>query len=133
MIGYNTIKALDELGFKKLQPFGSRVVGCATKDSDYDYLVLVEYRPTTLGMEGTDFFPDTDNPLYGMDFSSWRSGKVNLVFTNSEDYYNATIAALEFCTKYKVYDKQDRCHIHEVYRDATKFRHIEAFEVDIAF
>ena len=106
---------------KKVLPFGSRVVGCATDSSDYDYLVLVGFRPTTGDLCGTGFEPDSSDPLYGEDFSSWKKGDVNLVFTNSEVYFNATLKACEFCKKYKVYDKKDRCEVHEAFRDAAKY------------
>ena len=107
---------------KKFQPFGSRVVGCATEKSDYDYLVLVDHRPHTDEMAWTGFKPDADDPLYGEYFSSWKKGDINLVFTDSEGYYEATLEACEFCKKYKVFDKPDRCKIHEVFRDAAKLR-----------
>lgn len=102
--------------------FGSRAVGCAKENSDYDYLVLVKVRPTTdsywlkLG-----FIPDTDDPLYGEDFSSWRKGSINLVFTDDPDYFKVTLEASDFCKKYKVFDKADRCKIHESFRDQQKF------------
>jgi len=73
-------------------------------------------------MEGTGFIPDSSDPIYGVDFSSWRNETgINLVFTDSEDYFNATIEACEFCTKYKVFDKADRCRVHEAFRNAVKF------------
>ncbi len=102
--------------------FGSRLVGCAKEDSDYDYLVLVRERPCTnscwfeLG-----FTPDTDDPLYGVDFSSWRKGNMNLVFTDNHDYFKVTLEASEFCRKYEVFDKADRCKVHESFRDQQKF------------
>jgi len=99
-----------------MAPFGSRVVGCAKKDSDYDYLVLVKSKPTIHDMRGTGFDPDSGDPLYGKYFSSWRKGDVNLVFTNSKQYYDVTIEACLFCTKYKVYDKAERCMIHERFK-----------------
>lgn len=68
-------------------------------------------------MHGTGFETDSSDPLYGVYFSSWRSGDVNLVLTDSPDYFGATIRACEFCKKYKVYDKADRCMIHEKFRD----------------
>lgn len=107
---------------KKVVPFGSRVVGCATEKSDYDYLVLCTLRPSLDDLRGTDYTPDAEDPLYGVDFSSWKNGNINLVFTDSEDYFNATIRACEFCKKYKVYDKADRCEIHEAFRSAVKFK-----------
>ena len=117
----DTMKALSGVPFTKVAPFGSRVVGCATDKSDYDYLILVRERPTTDDMADTGFKPDVDDPLYGKDFSSWRSDNVNLVFTDSESYFDATIEACEFCRKYKVYDKADRCKVHEYFRDAVKY------------
>ena len=114
------MKLLTKLSFIKMAPFGSRVVGCATEKSDYDYLVLVKQRPSTSDMFDTGFEPDSGDPLYGAYFSSWRSGDVNLVFTNSADYFDATVEACEFCKKYKVYDKADRCMIHEKFRDSIK-------------
>jgi len=101
---------------KMLAPFGSRVVGCATDTSDYDYLVLADYRPDLVSLAYTGFEPDTSDPLYGVYFSSWRNGNVNLVFTDSKGFFDATVEATEFCRKYKVYDKTDRCRVHEAFR-----------------
>ena len=106
---------------RKVEPFGSRVIGCATENSDYDYLVLATHRPSTSDLEGTGFVPDAKDPLYGVDFSSWKRGDVNLVFTDSEQYFQSTIEACVFCKKYKVYNKQDRCTLHKVFRDAVKY------------
>lgn len=114
------LQALSRCKFKEVRPFGSRVVGCATDTSDYDFLVLVQYRPSLEDMSGTGFTPDATDPLYGPDFSSWKNGEVNLVFTNSKEYFDATMEACAFCTKYRVYDKDDRCKIHGVFRDAVK-------------
>lgn len=110
--------ALKHVKFIKTAPFGSRVVGCAREDSDFDYLVLVRCRPSLNDMRHTAFLPDADDPLYGNYFSSWRCGNINLVFTDNSEYYEATLEACNFCRKYKVYDKADRCTIHEKFRDA---------------
>tara|TARA_R110002110_G_scaffold133494_2_gene315861 strand:+ start:2522 stop:2893 length:372 start_codon:yes stop_codon:yes gene_type:complete len=115
------IDALTRCNFKEMQPFGSRVVGCAKEDSDYDYLVLVPQRPSFENLEGTGFIPDAEDPLYGLDFSSWKKGKINLVFTTSKGYFDATIKACSFCKTYKVYDKTERCALHETYRNAAKW------------
>ena len=114
------IEVSKRCGIIDLQPFGSRVVGCATEDSDYDFLVLVPERPTLRNLAGTGFLPDAQDPLYGPHFSSWKRGKVNLVFTTSRSYFDVTLEACDFCRKYKVYDKKDRCKIHAAYRDACK-------------
>ena len=113
--------ALAKCNFITMEPFGSRVVGCATAHSDYDYLVLVPERPSLAQMEGSGFLPDCEDPLYGLDFSSWKNGKTNLVFTDSKVYFDATVEACAFCTKYEVFDKEDRCNLHEVYRSSAKF------------
>ena len=103
--------------------FGSRVVGCAKEGSDYDYLVLVKGRPVfDSDWFGLRFCPRCGmDPLYGADFSSWRKGNINLVFTDNLDYFKVTLEASEFCKKYEVYDKADRCKIHEAFRDQQKF------------
>ena len=102
--------------FILVAPFGSRAVGCATDESDYDYLVLVKVRPGTQCSMTKGYKPDSGDPLYGMYFSSWRKGKVNLVFTDYKEFFDATMEALEFCIKYKVFDKSDRCRVHEAFR-----------------
>ena len=102
--------------------FGSRAVGCAKEDSDYDYLVLVRERTcSNCDWIKRGFTPDTQDPLYGVDFSSWRKGDTNLVFTDNLDYFKVTLEASEFCKKYKVFDKADRCKVHESFRDQQKF------------
>ena len=121
----NALKKLDVI---KMAPFGSRVVGCATEKSDYDYLVLVKRRPTMREMHNTEYLPDAGDPLYGDYFSSWRFGDTNLVFTDIPEYFKATMEACEFCRKYKVYDKDDRCLIHEKFRDAAKLTTVETLD-----
>lgn len=108
--------------FIKMSPFGSRVVGCAKEDSDYDYLVLVRNRPHTDDPMVVGFEPDSGDPLYGQFFSSWRKDNVNLVFTDSEGFFNATLEAVDFCTKYKVFDKADRCRLHEAFREHLVYK-----------
>jgi predicted nucleotidyltransferase len=102
--------------------FGSRAVGCANESSDFDYLVLVKERPC-LNLKWSDlgFVPDVADPLYGVDFSSWRKGNINLVFTDNPDYFKVTLEASEFCKRYEVFDKADRCKVHEAFRDQQKF------------
>ena len=121
----NGLKKLDVI---KIAPFGSRAVGCATDKSDYDYLVLVKQKPTMDDMHNTGFLPDAGDPLYGEYFSSWRSGDINLVFTDIPGYFDATMEACEFCRKYKVYDKADRCLIHEKFRDAAKLPMVKTLD-----
>ena len=101
---------------REFAPYGSRVVGCAKEDSDYDYIVYCTARPTSADMEDTGFEPDSTDPLYGDDFSSWRKGKVNLVFTDKYSFYKASLEACEFCKEYRVWDKEDRCKVHKAFR-----------------
>lgn len=103
----------------KFAPFGSQVVGCATEKSDYDYVILCKRRPDEADMEGTGFENDASDPLYGQDFSSWRKGDVNLVFTDSRFFFDAAVEATAFCKKYKIYDKEDRCKVHMAFRKNT--------------
>lgn len=124
------LKVLGDLPFSRIAPFGSREVGCETKESDYDYLVLVNSRPTLDDMADTGFVPDAQDPLYGEDFSSWRKDDVNLVFTDLETYFNAALEACQFCKKYKVYDKVDRCMIHEKFRGAAKCKDLQSSLLD---
>lgn len=105
------------LDFIKISPFGSRAVGCAKEDSDYDYLVLVRKRPSHGDAIVSGFSVDDKNALYGPIFSSWRKDNVNLVFTDSEDFFNVTLEATEFCAKHKVFDKADRIRVHESFRE----------------
>jgi len=111
-----------EEGVLNVALFGSRAVGCAKENSDYDYLVLVRERPTTNSswLDIYGFTPDVDDPLYGEDFSSWRKGNVNLVFTDNPEYYRVTLEASEFCKRYRVFDKADRCRVHGAFRDQQK-------------
>ena len=118
----NLLEVMLQIGFKELAPFGSRVVGCATEHSDYDYLVLVSHRPDGRQMEGTGFIPDAEDPMYGPDFSSWKNGKTNVIFTDSKDYFDATMEACAFCKEYEVYDKVDRCKVHDAYRALSKIK-----------
>ena len=112
----------EEKGVLNVALFGSRAVGCAKENSDYDYLVLVRERPSLHSgwYDIYGFTPDSDNPLYGEDFSSWRKGNVNLVFTDDPDYYRVTLEASEFCKRYRVFDMADRCRVHEAFRDQQK-------------
>ena len=112
----------EEKGVLNVALFGSRAVGCAKENSDYDYLVLVKERPCTNSgwYDIYGFRPDGGDPLYGEDLSSWRKGNVNLVFTDDPDYYRVTLEASEFCKRYRVFDKADRCRVHEAFRDQQK-------------
>lgn len=111
----------DDTGVLNAAMFGSRVVGCATDTSDYDYLVLVENRKETLPWWDMGFKPDIKSPLYSEDFSSWNRESINLVITDDKDYFDVTLEATWFCKKYKVFDKTERCKIHEAFRDQHKF------------
>ena len=113
----------EEKGVLNVALFGSRAVGCAKENSDYDYLVLVKERPRTISgwYDIYGFIPDVDDPLYGVDFSSWRKDNINLIFTDNPEYFKVTLEASEFCKKYKVFDKDDRCKVHEAFRDQRKF------------
>ena len=114
------LEGLKDLTWYDMAPFGSRFIGCAEEDSDYDFLVLVDMRPSLHDMRSTNFCPDADDPLYGTYFSSWKdeAKQVNLVFTDDKEYYKATLEARDFCKKYRVFDKSDRCKVHESFRDA---------------
>ena len=113
----------EEKGVLNVALFGSRAVGCAKENSDYDYLVLVKGRPCTNSVwyDIYGFEPDVDDPLYGVDFSSWRKDNINLIFTDNPEYFKATLGASEFCKKYQVFDKDDRCKVHKAFRDQRKF------------
>jgi predicted nucleotidyltransferase len=109
-------------GVLKVALFGSRAVGCANESSDFDYLVLVKKRPCLPSdWVNLGFVPDVEDPLYGEDFSSWRKGNINLVFTDNPDFFKVTLEASEFCKKYEVFDKADRCKVHEAFRDQQEF------------
>jgi len=98
--------------------FGSQYVGCANEDSDIDYLLLVPSRPQEKDLQPLGWYPDSTDPLYGDDFSSWRNvlSNVNLVFTDKPGYYKASLYAATFCKKYKVFNKADRIKLHEAFR-----------------
>ena len=117
----------------QVAPFGSRVVGCSDEGSDWDYLVLVKLRPDTFWMDRVcpGFLPDANGPMYGPDFSSWRKDDVNLVFTEDRGFFKQGVEATKFCRKYKIYDKADRCKVHESFRDAVKFK--STLERDFSF
>ena len=113
----------EEKGVLNVALFGSRAVGCAKENSDYDYLVLVKERPCTNSgwFDIYGFRPDVDDPLYGVDFSSWRKDNINLISTDDPEHFRVTLEASEFCKKYKVFDKDDRCKVHEAFRAQRKF------------
>lgn len=112
------LKILAKLDVISMRLFGSRAVGCAKEDSDYDYLVLVEEIPKLsflkeLGLEQDAKTPDV---YLKSGFTSWRFGDINLVFTDDPSHYETTIDACVFCKKYEIYDKADRIKVHEMFR-----------------
>lgn len=98
--------------------FGSRYIGCASEDSDYDWLLLVKDWPKPTDILGYEPDAAFDDYYVGSGFRSYRKGDVNLVFTTSESFFHSTKKARDFCYKYQVFDKVDRIMIHDAIRNA---------------
>lgn len=112
------LKILAKLDIISMRLFGSRAVGCAKEDSDYDYLVLVEEFPKLSFLKGLGLEQDapTEEVYNTAVFRSWRFGDINIVFTEDLSHYEATTEACDFCKKHKIYDKSDRIAVHEMFR-----------------
>lgn len=94
------------------EPVGSRVT-CdpAPTDTDEDWLALVREVPVGrlqeagFGQEGSPEFY-TGNDAGG--FQSWRRGEINLITTQSDEFYRLFLTATYLAKRFNLLRKQDR-------------------------
>lgn len=101
---------------------GSRVTcNPAPTDTDCDVLVKVHY----IGSSGkNDYVTGKYSQMYDVlyrdgwtlggsgqddsEFESWTKGDINLILTDSEDFYQKFLAATSVCKRLNLLDKEDR-------------------------
>jgi len=110
------------------EPYGSRVT-CSPppEDTDEDWCVFVGdslYDVFTnllhVGFErcGDYIVPEEVKEVV---FVALRRGTLNLVVTNSEDFFNKTILARDVCKKLNLMNKDDRITVHWAIRYGTLY------------
>lgn len=116
--------------FIKMHPTGSRYICnpaptdtdedwiCLTKDTDWYYSEYSNLIPDLLtagydigGSDIPDVAQDSPDPEYG--FSSWKCGMVNLIITDSVDFYNAFVEATEKAKAQNLLLKADRVELFQ--------------------
>jgi hypothetical protein len=100
-----------------IQIVGSRTIdGAAQDDSDFDFLVHksrgegVSVLPE-LGYDlelGNEHYEPADGK-----FNSWRKGKVNIIYTNCDQFYQAFQKANALCKALKLLNRDDRVTVFQ--------------------
>lgn len=99
---------------------GSRVIGGATDESDYDYVVLIEgfgrrinEQIVSLGFVRTN--DNTGNNPYGTRASvaTYRSGSLNLIVTQSKTAFRAWVRATDVAQAISPETKEERVTIFD--------------------
>ena len=107
-----------------IEPAGSRyTVNPPPTGTDEDWIVLIP--------EGADLFEGAVEPLdeacwkYGGSaiedesavHTTFRDGDVNLIITNSREYFRRFIIARDICKQLNLVRKEDRVYVHRRVRD----------------
>ena len=111
------------------EPVGSRVT-CdpAPTDTDEDWLVLVREVPVErlqeagFGQEGSPEFY-TGNDAGG--FRSWRRGEINLITTQSEEFYRLFLTATYLAKRFNLLRKQDRIALFQAILYGVEVHNLE--------
>ena len=111
------------------EPVGSRVT-CdpAPTDTDEDWLVLVQEVPIErlqeagFGQEGSPEFY-TGNDAGG--FRSWRKGEINLITTQSEEFYRLFLTATYLAKRFNLLRKQDRIALFQAILYGVEVHNLE--------
>lgn len=111
------------------EPVGSRVT-CdpAPTDTDEDWLVLVREVPIErlqeagFGQEGSPEFY-TGNDAGG--FRSWRKGEINLITTQSEEFYRLFLTATYLAKRFNLLRKQDRIALFQAILYGVEVHNLE--------
>ena len=111
------------------EPVGSRVT-CdpAPTDTDEDWLVLVREVPVEklqeagFSQEGTPEFY-TGNDAGG--FRSWRKGEINLITTQSDEFFRLFLTATYLAKRFNLLRKQDRIALFQAILYGVEVHNLE--------
>lgn len=108
-----------------LYPTGSNYIcNPPVEDTDKDFLILCEDSYTlikTLLQNGWESCIDEDNieetefykeeQEYGVKWTAYRKGTFNLMITEDNNWYFASVVATEYCRTFNIQDKEQRIRI----------------------
>lgn len=83
--------------------------------TDVDFLVLTEHpSPSLLAAKGYELDKGSDHyePSQGK-FNSWRKGRINLIVTYDEQFYNEFLRATLVAKSLNLLDKRDRIKLFQ--------------------
>lgn len=111
------------------EPVGSRVT-CdpAPTDTDEDWLVLVREVPVEklqeagFSQEGSPEFY-TGNDAGG--FRSWRKGEINLITTQSDEFFRLFLTATYLAKRFNLLRKQDRIALFQAILYGVEVHNLE--------
>ncbi|WP_298844024.1 hypothetical protein [uncultured Salinicola sp.] len=111
------------------EPVGSRVT-CdpAPTDTDEDWLVLVREVPVEklqeagFSQEGSPEFY-TGNDAGG--FRSWRKGEINLITTQSDEFFRLFLTATYLAKRFNLLRKQDRIALFQAVLYGVEVHNLE--------
>lgn len=114
---------------RDVQPVGSRIT-CdpAPVDTDEDWLVLVtdvpEERMKQMGF-GQDGSPEfyTGNDAGG--FRSWRKGDLNVITTQSDEFFQLFLTATYLAKRFNLQRKEDRIALFQAVLYGVKIQNLE--------
>ena len=112
-----------------VQPVGSRVT-CdpSPTNTDEDWLVLVSEVPVEklqaagYGQEGSPEFY-TGNDAGG--FRSWRKGRINLITTQSDEFFRLFLTATYLAKRFNLLRKQDRIALFQAILYGVEVHNLE--------
>jgi len=125
------VDIMDALGdvLRDTHPVGSRVT-CDPPpvDTDEDWLVLVTDVPETR-MKETGFGQDGSPEFYtGNDaggFRSWRKGDLNVITTQSDEFYRLFLTATYLAKRFKLQRKEDRIALFQAVLYGVEVKNLE--------
>lgn len=94
--------------------FGSKAISTSilTKDSDTDYIALVEdYSKFDVAAHNFGFKRSTE--YVGKEFTAYRKGEINLIATNDKKFFDCTILATRLGEFLQCRTKQERIIAYE--------------------
>lgn len=111
-------------------PTGSRVIcNPPPLDTDEDWLVLVP-RDISAEMQDAGFSQDGSPEFYtGNDnggFRSWRRGDLNIVTTESEEFYQLFETATMLAKRFNLQDKNDRVALFQAILYNVRWHNLQA-------
>ena len=98
----------------EIQPVGSRITCVpAPKNTDEDYLVLTR---TRVSIVSKGWKLDNCGHYYALNeglFDSWRYGQLNVILTDSREFYDKFLLSTKLAKKFNLLEKQDRISLFQ--------------------